>query len=166
MRPTAPEMDGMMSVMLSAFDPAFGEAWNERQLASAMLIPGTRFAMIDAHGVLGPPSPSVPTAGFYLTRQVVDEEELLLIAVDPEYRRLGLGSRLLEHLLANAQERGTARLFLEMRADNPAEHFYRRYGFEQVGLRRNYYRGADGRLRDAKTFARTLVQVIELRSAQ
>ncbi|WP_164843931.1 GNAT family N-acetyltransferase [Croceicoccus ponticola] len=143
----------MMDVMLAAFDPKYGEAWNEQQLTSSMIVPGTRFAIIDSAGVVGPPSPSVRTAGFYLVRQVIDEEELLLIAVNPEYRRNGLASQLMRHLFASAAERGTRRVFLEMRADNEAGYFYENFGFETVGLRKSYYRGADGNMRDAKTLS-------------
>lgn len=156
MKPTRAELGGMMAVMDRAFDPLFGEAWNERQVESALLVPGTRFALIDATGVIGPPSPSVPTAGFYLSRQVVDEEELMLLAVDPAMRRQGLASRLLENLKTSAAERGTIRIFLEMREDNPAEYFYRKFDFEQIGFRPDYYRGADGSLRAALTFATLL----------
>ncbi|WP_066554479.1 GNAT family N-acetyltransferase [Croceicoccus bisphenolivorans] len=143
----------MMDVMLAAFDPIYGEAWNEQQLLSALMIPGTRYAIIDASGVIGPPTAAVETAGFYLTRQICDEEELLLIAVAPEYRRIGLASRLLRHLFSAATDRGTTRLFLEMRDDNPARHFYDSFGFHQVGLRKAYYRGADGNLRNALTLS-------------
>jgi len=158
MKPSRAELDAMMAIMLAAFDPAFGEAWNERQLASALHIPDTRFTLIDAAGIIGPPSPNVPTAGFYLTRKIIDEEELLLIAVAPEYRRTGLASRLIEHLFSAATERGTIRILLEMRADNPALHFYERYGFGQIGYRKDYYKGADGKLRDARTLSVQITQ--------
>lgn len=156
MTPSRAELRGIMDVMLSAFDPAYGEAWNEQQLLSALLIPDTRYGIIDAAGVIGPPTASVDTAGFYLTRKILDEEELLLIAVAPPFRRAGLASVLMRHLLRTAHERGTARLFLEMREDNPARDFYDGFGFEQVGLRKAYYRGADGNLRNALTFALSL----------
>ena len=153
MMATKAEIAGIMAVMEAAFDPAFGEAWTERQLASALLVPGTRFALIDAMGVIGPPSPGLPTAGFYLSRQILDEEELLLIAVIPGQRGKGIASRLIEHLLVNAAERGARRIFLEMREDNPAAQLYAKYGFEQIGLRPAYYKGADGTSRAAKTMA-------------
>jgi len=153
MTPTRAELDAMMQVMLAAFDPIYGEAWNQQQLASALLVPGTHFAMIDAAGVIGPPSPNVAAAGFYLARNMFEEEELLLIAVDPQYRRMGLASRLMDHLFACARDRGTERIFLEMRENNDACHLYNCYGFEQVGFRKDYYRGADGILRSACTMS-------------
>lgn len=151
--PTRAELAGIMAVMQAAFDPAYGEAWNERQVQSSLLVPGTRFTLIDAAGVIGPPAQSVQTAGFYLARQVIDEEELLLLAVVPGLRRRGLASRLLEHLIVSARDRGTKRLHLEMREDNPALSFYKRFDFREVGLRLDYYRGPDGSLRNAHTLA-------------
>jgi ribosomal-protein-alanine N-acetyltransferase len=52
----------------------------------------------------------------------------------------GIGSALLEALLAEAAARGCAEVFLEVRVDNPrAQRLYRRHGFTDVGLRRGYY---------------------------
>ena len=44
--------------------------------------------------------------------------------------------------------------FLEMRADNDAAYLYKRSGFVECGRRRDYYRGGDGKLRDAITMRR------------
>jgi ribosomal-protein-alanine N-acetyltransferase len=91
-----------------------------------------------------------------LTRHVLDEEELLLIAVIPDARRRGVGAALLEHLFAASRRRGIARIFLEMRRGNPAIALYRKFGFEPIGERRNYYKMANGERIDAITFARSI----------
>ncbi len=64
-----------------------------------------------------------------------------------------MGRKLLDDFIADARERGTVKIFLEMRSGNPAEHLYRNCGFVQVGIRRGYYRGAVGGPIDAITFA-------------
>ena len=46
-----------------------------------------------------------------------------------------------------------AKIFLEMRANNPAEKLYRKMGFEPIGRRKNYYRTENGEQLDAITFA-------------
>jgi ribosomal-protein-alanine N-acetyltransferase len=52
----------------------------------------------------------------------------------------GVGTALLNALLAEAAERGCTEVFLEVRADNArAKKLYRRFGFEEVGVRRRYY---------------------------
>lgn len=158
MTPCPHLLDRIMAVMEAAFDPAYGEAWNRRQVAEALALPSTHALVVDAAGRLIPdgPDPAPGPAGFVLTRHVLDEEELLLIAVAPGARRRGVGAALIEHLFAVARTRGTARVFLEMRRGNPAIHLYRKLGFEPIGERRNYYRMANGERIDAITFARPI----------
>lgn len=147
-----------MAVMEVAFDPAYGEAWNRRQVTDALTLPSTHALVVDANGARipdGSGSSAVP-AGFVLTRHVLDEEELLLIAVVPGARRRGIGAALIEHMETTARARGISRIFLEMRRDNPAIHLYRKFGFEPIGERRNYYRMANGERIDAITFARKI----------
>lgn len=155
-------LDRIMMVMEAAFDPAYGEAWNRRQVADALAMPNTHALVVDAQGrpipdtpVTAPPIAEAP-AGFVLTRHVLDEEELLLIAVMPGARRRGVGAALIEHLFAAARDRGIARIFLEMRRGNPAIALYQKFGFEPIGDRRNYYRMANGERVDAITFARPI----------
>jgi ribosomal-protein-alanine N-acetyltransferase len=158
MSPCPHLLDRIMAVMEAAFDPAYGEAWNRRQVADALAMPSTYALVVDAAGRLIPEGPghAPAPAGFVLTRHVLDEEELLLIAVAPGARRRGVGAALVEHLFAAARPRGTARIFLEMRRGNPAIHLYRKFGFEPIGERRNYYRMANGERIDAITFARSI----------
>lgn len=154
------KVDAIMAVMEQAFDPAFGEAWNRRQISDALALPSTHALVIDAMGnELSEPSRSDDRgepAGFVLTRAAADEEELLLIAIAPTCRRRGLGRSLIARLFERARARGSRRMFLEMRCGNPAEHLYRDCGFEPIGRRADYYRLADGNRIDAITFGRAL----------
>lgn len=150
------DLDRIMEVMEAAFDPAFGEAWTRRQVSDSLLMPNTHYLLAGVDG--RPPREGQPAAGFALSRAVLDEEELLLIAVRPEHRGLGVGGALLERFSADAQARGSTRLFLEMREGNKAESLYHHHGFESVGRRRHYYRRGSGNPLDAITFARELVQ--------
>jgi [ribosomal protein S18]-alanine N-acetyltransferase len=146
------DLDRIMAVMEAAFDPAFGEAWTRGQVGDALVMPNTRYLLAGPDGQ--PPREGEPAAGFVLSRGAADEEELLLIAVDPGQRGRGIGSALLKRFISDACARGMTRLFLEMRDGNKAEALYRRHGFESVGRRRHYYRrGSTGPL-DAITFAR------------
>ncbi len=147
-------VDHIMDVMSEAFDPAFGEAWNRRQISDALSLSNCRYLLLDGQAL--PLGPGGKAAGFTLSRHVADEEELLLIAVRPEARRHGIASALLEQLISEARGRGVARLFLEMRDGNPAEQFYRNYGFDPVGRRPNYYNRGKITGIDAITFALAL----------
>ena len=144
---SADPLDAVMSVMDEAFDPAFGEAWTRRQIADALARPRTFCLLGHAPGNVG------EAHGFALSRQVLDEEELLLIAVKPDWRKQGVGTRLLEELCTAASQRGVLRLFLEMRDGNPAQTFYHNFGFSQIGCRPAYYRNAAGGPIDALTLA-------------
>jgi ribosomal-protein-alanine N-acetyltransferase len=147
-------VDAIMTVMDAAFDPAFGEAWNRRQLGDALVLNNSHYFLADPSG--NAPADFADTAGFLLSRGAADEEELLLLAVLPEARRRGVGNALLARFAADAAERGVARLFLQMREGNAAETLYRANGFEPIGRRREYYRGPRGNRIDAITFTRAL----------
>mgnify|MGYP003323401368 CR=1 FL=1 len=90
--------------------------------------------------------------GFVLSRNAPGEEELLLIAVRPEFRRKGVGATLIRLLALAARARGADRIFLEMRENNPASSLYHKVGFEPIGRRKDYYLFADGTRMDAITF--------------
>ena len=148
------DLDKLMEVMEEAFDPHFREAWTRRQVEDSLLTPSTYMLLANEDG--GPCSGGEFAVGFVLARQAADEIELLLIAIRPDFRGRGLGRKLLERFIASAAERDAAKVFLEMRANNPAEKFYRNAGFEQIGIRHEYYRTVLGTPIDALTFAKTL----------
>lgn len=149
---TAPaeDIDRIMLVMSAAFDPAFGEAWSRRQVEDALLIGNCHYFLVN--GSCRPAKSDEEAVAFSLTRTGSDEEELLLFAVNPKYRRRGIGLFIIENIVAAARSRGAKRLILEMRRDNPAESLYRKIGFRPIGMRPDYYRQTDGQCIDAITF--------------
>ena len=85
--------------------------------------------------------------GFGAAQVVLDEGEILTLAVAQEMRGARLGARLLDALLDFAIERGAARVFLEVRPSNAAARaLYARRGFSEVGRRRAYYRDGEDAL--------------------
>ncbi|WP_443191792.1 ribosomal protein S18-alanine N-acetyltransferase [Pseudomonas indica] len=89
---------------------------------------------------------------------VVGDAHLLNITVKPESQGRGLGLRLLEHLMHRARELQAGECFLEVRASNqPAYRLYERYGFNEIGRRRDYYPAVGGR-EDALVMACTLIE--------
>ncbi len=137
-----------MTVMAAAFDPAYGEAWTLPQLAGVMTLPGTwlTLARVDAAPL-----------GFALVRSVLDECELLLLAVEPLWRGRGVGEQLLNDSLRTARRRGITSMNLEVRSTNPAVRLYEKVGFEFVHRRPGYYRGNDGQLHDALSFRKDML---------
>lgn len=71
---------------------------------------------------------------------VVDEGQIMNIAVTKTSRRKGYGAKLLESLIDEGKERGMTVFSLEVRVGNfPARSLYESFGFKQVGLRKGYY---------------------------
>lgn len=84
--------------------------------------------------------------GYGVLSLVVGEAHLLNICVAPEWQGLGYGRLLLDHFIGLARERGAYQMLLEVRPSNkPAIRLYQSRGFEQAGLRKNYYPGNFGR---------------------
>ena len=83
--------------------------------------------------------------GFLIFNQVLDEAELLNIAVKNSFQGEGLGACLLDYCLAEIASSAVS-LFLEVRVSNfPAIALYEGRGFRHVGERRAYYHGESGR---------------------
>jgi ribosomal-protein-alanine N-acetyltransferase len=74
------------------------------------------------------------------------EAHVLNVCVRDEFRGVGFGRRLLEHLLERAAAAGIGEAYLEVRPSNLAAiRLYQHLGFEQIGIRRGYYQAPDGR---------------------
>lgn len=78
--------------------------------------------------------------GYCIVYFAADEGEIMRIAVDAAHRRQGIGSRLLLFLEDHCENRGIAKLFLEVRESNAlAIDFYTDNGFVNSGLRKGFY---------------------------
>lgn len=140
----AGDLDGVMQVMGSAFGDRYGEAWTRSQCAG--ILPMTGVKLVLARGESG------EVLGFALYRTVVDDAELLLLAVAPGAQRKGIGRRLLDRFIDESRQQGAARIHLEVRDGNPAVELYESAGFAQANRRKNYYRARGGGQFDALTF--------------
>lgn len=84
-------------------------------------------------------------AGFAMVRLAADEAELITIAVDPRWRKRGVGAALMRAVFEDLLMTPATRLFLEVAADNPAAlKLYGRLGFQKVAERTGYYERPDG----------------------
>jgi len=122
-----------------------GDAWGADAMALQLELPG-------AFGFIA------PLGGLVLARTVVDEAEILTLAVMPACRGSGIGRALLTQASVHAAERGARVLLLEVSTQNtPARALYCSAGFTEAGRRRGYYR--DGS--DALMLRRTLSSAAE-----
>jgi len=133
---TAADLDAVLVLE----DELFGEdAWSRRMLEGELTEqPRSRYYLVadDGGAITG-------YAGLLVAAAQAD---VLTIAVAADRWGQGIGSALLEALLAEAVRRDCAEIFLEVRTDNTrAQQLYRRYGFSQIGIRKGYYQpsGAD-----------------------
>lgn len=136
------ELDDIMTIMEDSFEPRFGEGWSRSQ-CSGMLCDKNSWVTLTKEE-------DQPT-GFALSRMIIDEAELLLIAVRPSYRGKGIGAALIQQVCRMAATKGAKRLHLEVRDGNAATKLYQATGFETIGRRKNYYSGGNGERFDAIT---------------
>ncbi|AHI26928.1 ribosomal protein S18-alanine N-acetyltransferase [Komagataeibacter swingsii] len=126
-RPAGAQATLLAHIHARAFPPT--HRWDAQAMQALLDMPGVSVVM--AAG-------DVP--GFIMVRTLPDEAEILTFAVDPAWRRQGIGRGLLACCMRQAGAAGARTLFLEVAMDNaPAMALYRASGFVQVGVRRNYY---------------------------
>ena len=110
----------------------FSEPWSEQGFADALAGSQNIFLVAERAGRL------VGYAGFYGS---FEEGDITNVAVEVHFRRQKIGLALVEAIKRAAASRGTARIFLEVRASNEAaQRLYCRAGFEACGRRKNFYR--------------------------
>ncbi len=118
-------IDGIMKIETDSF--------------SVPWVPGD-FAVSAGHGVLAVCFSGGDLIGYGCLLTAADEGEITNLAVRPDERRVGFGGMILDRLLAEAQKRGAARCYLEVRESNGAAiALYASRGFSRTGVRRGYY---------------------------
>lgn len=112
-------------------------AWSEAQFLAAVANPHDTVLVAEQAG---------RAVGFIVWQTLFEESELHLIAVSPESRQSGIGSRLMEQWFQTGIQSGAVRFLLEVRAGNlTAQALYRKHGFAETARRRGYYPSPQGR---------------------
>ena len=110
----------------------FTTPWSENSVRAELTNPLSLWLVAVDHGQV---------VGYVGSQSVMDEADMMNVAVSDAYRRQGIARKLVEALITALDARGVHSLTLEVRASNePAKQLYRQIGFEQVGRRPNYYR--------------------------
>ncbi len=82
--------------------------------------------------------------GMIVAWLIVDEVHVATIATHPDFRRQGIAKKLLSYALQHLSIEGAQSSFLEVRASNlAAQEMYRKFGYEESGVRRRYYKDND-----------------------
>jgi [ribosomal protein S18]-alanine N-acetyltransferase len=127
---TTADLDSVLALELDLFGD---EAWSRQMLVGELgQQPDSRYYLVAEQD-----NEIVAYAGLLAAG---GQGDVLTIAVATARWGAGIGSALLERLLAEADRRSCSEVFLEVRADNDrAQRLYRRRGFADVGIRRAYY---------------------------
>lgn len=109
----------------------FSDPWSEKSVASELENPLSLWMVAEENGRV---------FGYVGSQTVLDESDMMNVAVDPGFRRQGIARALIETLIAELAKMGSRCLRLEVRVSNEsARALYERMGFQQLGLRKNYY---------------------------
>ena len=122
-------------VMLPLEQDAHAYPWSDSVLSASF---GERYQNVGAwwQGQL---------VGFYVADALLDESTLHNLCVAPEYQGRGWGRALLAHYLQQTALAGCRCCWLEVRRSNiRAQQLYLQQGYQQVGIRKGYYRAATG----------------------
>ena len=110
----------------------FSDPWSENSIASE-LDNKLAFWLVATEGER--------VAGYIGSQTVMDETDMMNVAVHPDYRRKGIAEALVNNLVEQLKKMGSHCLTLEVRASNvPAIALYEKLGFSEIGRRKNYYR--------------------------
>ena len=147
MRPS--DLDRVMEIELQCFTMP----WSEATFRGLMRRPDADlFVAEEANEVVG----------YTVFWCVLDQGELGNVSVSPGWRRRGIGEGLVRAVLSSARRRGVREIFLEVRVSNTgAQKLYERFGFMEVGRRRNYYMEP---VEDALVMRRDLDEPIQINS--
>ena len=84
--------------------------------------------------------------GYYVALFALDECELLNITIKSEQQKKGFGELMLKDLFSECRKANIINIFLEVRKSNLlAIHLYKKIGFNEVGIRNNYYQNKDSK---------------------
>jgi len=109
---------------------SFSMPWSLKSFKSELLNPQSILKVAELDGEI---------AGYVVLRKILDEAEILSIAVKPEMRRKGIATELIKNALEEIKDSVKA-CFLEVRVSNKqAISFYEKIGFRKVGMRKKYY---------------------------
>jgi ribosomal-protein-alanine N-acetyltransferase len=125
--------DKDLEEILAIEQASYRTPWSRRAFKSEV---DTAHAFPLVLGQTDPPS----VVAYVCSWLTLDECHILNVAVHPSFRRMGLASQLIDHLLDVCRREGILRYFLEVRVSNEgAISLYRKYGFRVCGVRRRYY---------------------------
>ena len=113
---------------------SFPNPWHESTFRGEIQHRPISFPLVVEHGALN------SVIGYIVFWVIGEEAQINNIAVHPDFRRLGVGERVLRQVIAQLRSSGVSMVTLEVRPSNTgAQTLYRKLGFRMIGLRKGYY---------------------------
>lgn len=133
---TISDLKNIKDILQTEFD----DFWNYKILEEELNSSNSYYLVAKAENEL-----ENEIVGFAGIKVVLDEADVMNIVVKKSKRNNKIGSLLLEHLISLAKNLNCKSLSLEVNEDNlPAINLYKKFGFEQIGIRKNYYEDKNG----------------------
>ena len=127
-----PMNEGHVAQVAALEKLCFSDPWSENSVASELENPLSLWLIAEEDGAV---------CGYVGSQTVLDETDMMNIAVCPDCRRKGIAAALITELVSRLKAQGSRILRLEVRESNfSAIALYKAMGFTQLGLRKNYYR--------------------------
>lgn len=133
---------------------SFRRGWSDAEFESLLVQPGVHALLASHRNWIG----RERAVGFILYRLTENEAEVLAVAVAPDYRRRGIGRKLVEEAIRHAYREGAHDIHLEVEDTNSAAiALYQDVEFRESARRRGYY------AQERETPASALVMLRQLR---
>lgn len=121
------DIDGVLEISNISFSSPWSKASYEQELSNSL----AKYFVAKLNNKI---------VGFIGTWIIVDESHITNVAVHPDYRKLGIASKLIEELISYCDKENCIAYTLEVRAGNkPAISLYEKHGFKIDGVRKEYY---------------------------
>jgi ribosomal-protein-alanine N-acetyltransferase len=116
---------------------SFPEPWSLAMFYHELVLPFSHFYVMRKDSQEKGKGVIVAYGGFWMVKE---EAHITNLAVHPDYRNRGVGSRFLGFLLEKAKNLGAKTATLEVRTSNKiGQRLYEKWGFKKVGVRKGYY---------------------------
>ena len=127
------DLENIKDILISDFD----DFWNYNILKEELESSNSKYIIAKTN--------DGEIIGFAGIKIILDNADIMNIVVKKSWRNQGVGNLLLSNLISICKISNLSSLSLEVNEDNlPAIHLYEKFGFKQVGVRKNYYQDKDG----------------------
>lgn len=119
--------------------------WTREGIADEVSNPNAVFLVLEFTSCV--PSQKNQIVGFICSILILDELQILEVAIHPGNRKRGYGSMLIDNVLSMARNKNATRAILEVRVSNhPAISLYEKHNFTRDGIRKGYYQNGEDAL--------------------